>query len=113
MMIAERRLLLYVDGAEVGVRVRVFSPVEGSLDWSCRAEICWPDEMEEVTLYGIDAVQALCLALQTVGARLYMSDAHKQGRLRWSEPGTGYGFPVPKMMRDELIGDDARFDGNG
>lgn len=55
-------------------------------------------------------MQALYLTLQMVGARLYMSDAHKEGRLRWGEPGMGYGFPLPKMMRDDLIGDDARFD---
>lgn len=47
-----------------------------------------------------------------IGSRLYMSDGHKEGRLRSGEPGSGYGFPVLKMMRHELIGDDAQFDGN-
>ncbi len=113
MMIAERVLMLFVGGTEVGVPIRIFAPVEDEECWSCRAEIHWPDEVRGETLYGIDAVQALYLTLLAVGCHLYMSDAHKEGRLRSGEPGSGYGFPVLKMMRDELIGYDAHFDGNG
>ncbi|MBB6308619.1 DUF6968 family protein [Xanthobacter tagetidis] len=112
MMIAERLLLLFVDGAEVGVPVRISAPVAAAKDWSCHFAIHWPDGVRDDTVYGIDAVQALFLTMQMVGAQLYMSDAHSEGRLRWCEPGGGYGFPVPKAMRDELIGDDARVDGN-
>ncbi|WP_029556812.1 hypothetical protein [Xanthobacter sp. 91] len=112
MMIAERVLMLTQDGTEVPVHVRIFAPVEGTVDWSCRAEIHWPEGLAVSTTYGLDSAQALHLTLQAIGSRLYMSDAHKEGRLRWGEPGSGYGFPIIKMLRHELIGDDARFDGN-
>lgn len=55
---------------------------------------------------GVDAVQALELALKIIGAQLYASDHHASGRLMWEAPGKGYGFPVPTSMRDLLIGDD-------
>ncbi|MFG1246215.1 DUF6968 family protein [Xanthobacter flavus] len=112
MMIAERVLMLTQDGTEVAVPVRIFAPVEGKEDWSCRTEIHWPEGGRVETIYGIDTVQALYLSLLAIGSRLYMSDAHKEGRLRSGEPGSGYGFPVLKMMRHELIGYDAHFDGN-
>ncbi|MFG1224680.1 DUF6968 family protein [Xanthobacter wiegelii] len=112
MMIAERVLMLTQDGTEVAVPVRIFAPVEEKDCWSCRSEIHWPEGGRADTIYGLDAVQALHLTLQAIGSRLYMTDAHKEGRLRSGEPGSGYGFPVLKMMRNELIGDDARFDGN-
>lgn len=112
MMIAERVLMLAQDGIEVAVPVRIFAPVDEKDCWSCRAEIHWPEGVRVDTIYGLDSVQALHLTLQFTGHRIYASDAHKEDRLRWGEPGSGYGFPVLKMMRDELIGDDARFDGN-
>lgn len=46
-----------------------------------------------------------------VGTDIYTSDYHASGKLRWGEPGTGYGFPVPSSIRDLLIGDDKKFFG--
>jgi hypothetical protein len=77
-------------------------------DWSCRVEIGWPDRTVVRDIGDVDAVQALQLAMQIVGTELYVSDLHKAGRLMWLEPGRGYGFPVPRNMRDLLIGDDRR-----
>jgi hypothetical protein len=60
-------------------------------------------------------MQALILAIRTLGVEIYASDYHKSGCLRWfepksrsnwSEPNGGYGFPVPFSLHDLLIGDD-------
>jgi len=53
-------------------------------------------------------VQAVLLTMQKIGTEIYMSEYHKSGRLLWTAPGRGYGFPVPSNLRDLLIGDDAR-----
>ena len=55
----------------------------------------------------LDSVQALLLALQAIGAELYRSEHHLSGRLLWEKEGGGYGFPVPRNIRDLLVGDDA------
>jgi hypothetical protein len=55
---------------------------------------------------GYDAVQAMVLAFQMVGSRLYANEEHKAGKLYLVEPGRGYGFPVIRSERDQLIGDD-------
>ena len=55
---------------------------------------------------GVDAVQALELALKMIGAFVYATDHHASGNLMWLEPGRGYGFPVTNNIRDLLIGDD-------
>jgi hypothetical protein len=48
-------------------------------------------------------------ALKMIGAELYTSDHHKSGRLEWLALGRSHGFPVPKHIRDLLIGDDRTF----
>ena len=53
-------------------------------------------------------MQAVLLTMQKIGTEIYMSEYHKSGRLLWTAPGRGYGFPVPCNLRDLLIGDDAR-----
>ena len=58
---------------------------------------------------GVDAVQALELALRMIGAFIYGSDHHESGNLIWGAPGQGYGFPVPNTIRDLLIGEDKKF----
>lgn len=50
---------------------------------------------------GIDAVQALLLALNMIGADLYTSKEAKKGLLRWKGGDKGeLGFPVPDILRD-------------
>jgi hypothetical protein len=55
---------------------------------------------------GVDAVQALELALKMIGALIYTSDHHAAGNLMWEAQGKGYGFPVSRTIRDLLVGDD-------
>lgn len=66
----------------------------------------WPDLVLERKTFGIDAIQSLELALRMIGTELYTSEYHKAGRLMWLKPGRGYGFTVPNIIHDMLIGED-------
>jgi hypothetical protein len=106
MMIASRTLTLRGADGDAAVEVRIARPEQDDADFRCTFEIDWPDGREAHTIFGADAVQALVLALQTIGSRIYSSDEHRSGRLFFDEPGGGYGFPVPHTMRELLIGND-------
>ena len=106
MLIATRVLKLRHAGSDIEIPIRIFAPEPEPVDWLCRFEIDWPDEMLAAGAMGVDAVQALELALKMIGALIYASDHHASGKLMWLEPGKGYGFPVTKGIRDLLEGDD-------
>jgi hypothetical protein len=106
MILAVRRLKLLGDNGQSEVPVSLFASEESAGVWSCRYQIGWPESTRENLAYGVDAIQAMILALQKVGIELYTSDAHKSGRLVWHNPGEGYGFPVSQNVRDLLVGDD-------
>lgn len=107
-----RRTLTYASGSgDILVPITIETPRQGERDWSCAYEIGWPDGLRRGYGYGIDATQALLLAFKAIGTDLYTSDFHRSGRLRWLEPGDGYGYPVPKVIRDLLVGNDAEQDG--
>jgi hypothetical protein len=106
MVIAERRLKVTNGEGASDVTVRLHAPEAARTDWVCRYEIGWPEGPIERYGMGIDAVQALLIALQMIGAELYTSDHHNAGRLQWLAPGGGYGFPVANVIRDLLVGDD-------
>lgn len=91
------------------IPIRLFAPEREAVDWSCRWEIDWPDEKLARTAIGVDAIQALDLALKMLGVQIYASDHHASGRLMWLEPGKGYGFPVTNNFRDLLVGDNKNF----
>lgn len=106
MLIATRVLKLRSTSGDIDIPIRLFAPEPDGVDWSCRFEIGWPDETLTRAAAGFDAVQALELALKIIGALIYASDHHASGKLMWLEPGKGYGFPVPRGIRDLLIGHD-------
>ncbi|MDP1736912.1 MAG: hypothetical protein Q8L23_05670 [Caulobacter sp.] len=81
--IAERTFDV-VDGGEI--RVRVFQPeFRPTGDFGCEIEIAWPEPREPTrrTIYGIDALQALQLALRHLPALLEGSPESKAGRIRF------------------------------
>ncbi len=108
-MFAERQLKINRFGQNIAFSVRVFMPVQQDGAWGCRYEIDWPDRPRAGEMFGIDSMQALLHAMQAVGSELYASDEHAQGILRWTDEGGGYGFPVPRIVRDLLMGDDAKY----
>ena len=58
---------------------------------------------------GSDAVQALVHALNMVSVNLYASPQCTAGDLYWDRPAGGFGFPVSRVIRDMLVGDDAEY----
>ena len=110
MIIATRILKLRDPKGDTEIPVRIFLPeLRESYGWECRYEIDWPDEREARAMYGYDSAQAILLTFQFIGCQIYTSEEHKSGNLFAGEPGRDYGFPVPHIIRDLLIGDDAKF----
>jgi len=109
MIIANRSLYLRQGEEDVEVVVRIFAPEPDGGAWRCRYEIGWPEETRCSAAVGFDSIQAVLIALNMIGSDIYASDHHNSGVLRWGPPETGYGFPVPRTIRDLLIGDDAKF----
>jgi hypothetical protein len=107
MVIATRSLLLRDRNVEIPIRVH--APEKAKVDWICRFEIDWPEGKAERWGAGIDAIQALVIALNMVGAEIYASKHHETGQLVWLAPGRGYGFPISNNIRDLLVGDDRAF----
>lgn len=110
MPVATRTLTLHVEKRDLRVEVTISPPrAEPDGSWSCIYSIGCPSQPRTGKAVGIDAVQALQLALQLVGAELYASPYHASGQLCWERPGQGYGFPVPQTIRDMLVGEDSRY----
>jgi hypothetical protein len=109
MLIATRVLKLRRPTGDIEIPIRIFAPEQKATDWTCKFEVGWPDGTITMAAGGVDAVQALEMALRMIGAFIYASDHHTSGRLAWLEPGKGYGFPVTKGIRDLLVGDDKKF----
>ncbi len=108
--IAVRSYALMENGRRTEVTVRLFRP-EPDPDEStyrCRFLVEWPSKTQDLYACGVDAIQALLLALQMLGATIYTSQAVKEGRLVWHEPGGGFGLPVSRNIEDVLQGDDRR-----
>ena len=109
MVIATRSLTFRTQKGDIEIPIRVHAPEKAAVDWICRFEIEWPEGKAERWGAGSDAVQALLIALQMIGAEVYTSRHHESGRLAWFAPGRGYGFPVSNNIRDLLVGDDKKF----
>ena len=111
MLIATRTLTLRSERGKQPIQIRLFAPVEDNRTWKCQYEIDWPDRPRKFYGAGIDGPQALYAALQMIGLDIYRSQYHASGNLYLDAPGRGYGFPVPKDLRSQLIGDDLLYDG--
>jgi hypothetical protein len=111
MIVASRLLTLTTDQGDVDFEVRFQMPERNpdGNDFVCRVTIDWPGAPWRERAGGVDSCHALRMAHVLVGIRLYMSEAHAAGKLKWMEPGIGYGFPVPPNMRDMLVGHDREF----
>jgi hypothetical protein len=110
IMFAARTLVLSTSAGQVKVPVTIDAPVQERESWACAIEIGWPAKPFRQVARGMDGMQALSNALALVGAYLYGSAEHRSGRLSWAREG-GYGFPVPRTMRGELVGFDKEFYG--
>lgn len=107
MLVVTHELFLKSQPADIRIEIRLYQPVQFDRNWGCRYEIDWPEGSKATMAYGLDALQALVLVLQMIGSELYTSAYHADGLLRASSQEAGYGFPVPPILRDMLIGGDA------
>ena len=103
--IAQRVLTIEESGARIDVPVTIFKPSAADKDWRCAYEIGWPAGARRREIFGIDAVQAILLAMQAIGAELYAA-ASAQVDLQWLEPEEGFGFPVAEPFRERAKGED-------
>ncbi|MEA2974962.1 MAG: hypothetical protein QOF19_482 [Alphaproteobacteria bacterium] len=109
MIVATRTLISNANGQKIEIPIRLYAPEKAKGDWICRFEIGWPEGVIERWGLGIDAIQAMLIAMQMIAAQVYTSAYHKAGQLTWLERGGGYGFPVTNNMRDLLEGNDKKF----
>lgn len=110
-VIARRTLAFEVEGKVRLVEIRIFAPEsDASGGWLCAYEVDWPEGTLRNEVRGADAVEALLGACTTIGAELYTSAYHQDGKiLPQDEDWLGYGFPVPNALRGQLIGEDAEY----
>ena len=111
MIVGNRVMTVSKDGREYQVPIRLYLPKPDGQYWDCHYEIDWPEGKIESFAGGNDAIAALHAAINKIGMELYMSRYHHERTMWWLKPWVGYGFPLPKGARDELIGDDQRFYG--
>lgn len=101
-----RLLTATTQRGDAEVLITLQSPIQGDGFWECAFEIHWPEGTKSSRARGFDSVQATYLAMQNIAVHLYASHYHAEGKLRWGEPGAGYGFPMPKVGYEDLIGED-------
>jgi hypothetical protein len=99
MIIAKRKLSL-TPGEKVVVIIGQPRPFPDCDDFFCPFKVEGLGHGRVIRAGGVDAIQALELALRMIGAVLYTSEEYKDGRLTW-EGGTNgsLGFPVPANIR--------------
>lgn len=96
------RTLTKKDGLKV--EVIVSAPVqdtENNGDWQCTYQIVGLGDSKIRFCYGVDAIQAIYLALKYVATTLYMSDEYERGDLMW---GGNYdlGLPTAETIREDI-----------
>ncbi len=104
--IAQRVLKFGASGASGIVPVTIYLPRASGNDWCCAYEIGWPTGTRQGQAFGVDSVQALLLAMQTIGAELYATRPSGIDDLQWLEKGGGFGFPLSPAVRDMAVGED-------
>ncbi|WP_106337556.1 DUF6968 family protein [Alsobacter soli] len=107
MIILTHRLRLQSPQGERAIEIAIHQPEPDDRCWTCAYSIGWPDRTRKSQAYGLDALQALVMALQKIGSEIYTSDHHRSGSLRAEGDERGYGFPVPQGLKDMVIGSDA------
>ena len=107
-IIATRTLEGVFDSVRAAVDVKVFLPAQTLPhdDWECRIEIDWPMGTRHITVGGVDAAQALILALQMTATNLYLRRPANCTSLTWLGSDEGLGFPLPPNLRDLARGED-------
>ena len=64
MLVVTHELFVKSQPADVRIEIRVYQPIQFEKDWGCRYEIDWPEGSKVRIPYGLDALQALVIALE-------------------------------------------------
>jgi len=83
----------------VRVSIGMPRPFETGTAYFCPFEIVGPITNKRMRAGGFDAVQALSLALQMIGAVLLFTPERKAGKLTWLGR-MDLGFPLSSVMED-------------
>jgi hypothetical protein len=99
-VIAERKLVLQGDSGkdrEVSVLLGKPERFADSTDYYCPYQVRGIGEEKVKYLGGVDAFQAIGLALRALGAELQILNQQASGKLRWDADESGsLGFPIPE-----------------
>src|SRR5262249_47478676 len=100
-VIATRQLNIMAEpDREVLVKIGRPEPSEHH-DYCCRIQVTGIGDERIDGIYGVDAVQALELAMRFLGSELQRLNTQHQGRLRWGDAPKGwFGFPIDKKLDD-------------
>ena len=71
---------------------RFYRPVSDGQAFSCRYEIAWPDGARSRSVWGVDSIQSLLLAMQSVNADLLLHRERDALEVRWFD-GKELGLP--------------------
>jgi hypothetical protein len=92
------------NGQTITARVRV--PVQDPEIpevWRCSYQVLGLGHQKWRMAVGVDAVQALLLALSNISSTLYASEAYRSGQLEWLEGMNGdLGLPRAAVLEDWL-----------
>lgn len=80
-IVVERAFDYFGEGATQIAAARVYSPAPDEVDWGCEYEVAWPGYQRKGRIFGIDAWQALQLAMHIVPYEILSTDDFKQGRI--------------------------------
>lgn len=86
-----------VDG--VDVECSFSQPEADRGDYCCTYEIGWPERSRRRTIYGIDPIQAVLLAMQTAHVDLLVARKDEGRDIRWLD-GRRLGLPIQDSLKD-------------
>jgi hypothetical protein len=86
-----------VDGVEVGCSF--FQPEPDRGDYCCTYEIAWPEGPRRRTIYGVDPIQAVLLAMQMAHVDLLVARKDDGRDVRWLD-GCRLGLPIQDSLKD-------------
>ncbi|HCK84179.1 MAG TPA: hypothetical protein DHW63_06590 [Hyphomonadaceae bacterium] len=90
-IIVDRELKYFGDSSIERGLVQVHAPEPDQIDWRCAYRIEWPGHEFRSRAIGIDAWQALQLAMYIVPSQIFSTADFKQGRIGlWDKPITTY-----------------------
>jgi hypothetical protein len=84
------------DGAQVVLRFN--EPVADQKDFRCDFEIAWRNDIRKSHAFGVDAVQAILMAMQKAHIDLLASSHAKAGELTWLG-NRNLGLPLPANIK--------------